>query len=113
MLVVGRHDAVEHRFRIPVDHLQRRPQLVTQLLGQLDPALLCRVERIQRLDELSSRPLPPDLLAHEPGQHFEERLLVGGEGARLEVVEAERPVERAVGKSDLPRAEGEEVPLDS
>ena len=27
-------------------------------------------------------------------------------------VDAERPVERAVGKSDVPRAEREEVPLD-
>ena len=113
MLVVAWHDAVEHRIGIAVDHGERRPHLVPELLREIDPLAERLVERIHDLTECGRGLLAGDLLTEQVRDHLEQRLLVRIEHARLAMVKAERPVQAAVGQADVARAERAHVPRDT
>ncbi len=82
VLVVASEDTVEHRLRVAVDDGQRRPQLVPELLGQLDARAHLQLERLDGLGEPGGRPLPPHLLGEQARQDVQQRLLVGRRTSR-------------------------------
>jgi hypothetical protein len=86
---------------------------VRELLQQLGAQQLGAPEAHDRGVELGLSPLALDLVACDAREHHEQRLLVLAERARLAVMQAERPVERAIGEPHLRRAEGADVPVDA
>ena len=114
VLVVARDHAVEHRLGVAVDHLQRRAQLVPQLVGELDAraARRRRARRARRRARAAARSRQissPSMRASISSSACSSAL----KRARLAVVQAERAEPRPVGQRHVARAEGEDVPVDA